>query len=133
MKQRNETWHAGEDWPSALDEIRRFLETWYYAVSSMGHVYVEPHRDQIEIESLRFFLNRLRLMREPGFPRSVTFDFTKVTFIDAPWEVVMDELDHYASDMGASLMPCGDDGGPRKLIYLHRQLTIEPELLITRN
>lgn len=132
MAEREAARSGGNEWPATLDEIRRFLETWSYAVSSLGHVYVEPRRDQVEIGSLRFFLNRLRMMREPGFPRSVTFDFTRTAFVDGDWDDAMEELGRYARDAEAALMPCSDDRGGKRLIFLHRRAAVEPELLVSK-
>lgn len=122
MNQGNAGLHATDDWPRQLKEIREFLEMWHFAVSDLGHVYVEPQSQEVDIASLRFFLGRLRLMRESEFPRSVTFDFTRATFTKESWAAAILLLDEYATEMNASLLP-GED---RRLLYLHRRLRSTP-------
>jgi len=78
-------WLETEDWPSTLDEIRRFLDTWCFSLSEDGFVHVQPQTDRISTADLRGFLRRLDLVCDDAYPRIVVFDFSKPTFEPGDW------------------------------------------------
>lgn len=86
---------------ASLDEIRRFLETWYFHISSSGHIYVRPIRQSITCGEVQAFLRRLDLLDRDCPPHAVLFDFRMTEIPPHRWRRISKLLESHARRAGS--------------------------------
>lgn len=104
MKQWNGRWLKGRRWAESLEEIRRFLDTWYFCISVTGHLYVRPLHPTITSRDVHAFLRRLDVLGEDRLPDSMTFDFSRMQMEPRRWRRITDILRGYARQINSDSM-----------------------------
>ncbi len=99
MQQGNGRWLKPSGWQKSLDEIRRFLDTWYFHISAEGHLYVRPLREGISGRDLHAFLRRLDVLGNSRLPESMTFDFKGVPMTHRRWCRLSEMIRRYADQI----------------------------------
>ncbi len=71
--------------PEAFEEVRRFLDTWYFFISDCGFFFARPRRNRISLREFKEFLNRLDLVCQGESPRMIIIEFTHLAAGDRFW------------------------------------------------
>lgn len=69
----------------AFEEVRRFLDTWYFFISDCGFFFARPRRNRISLRDFKEFLNRLDLVCQGESPRMIIVEFTRLAAGDQFW------------------------------------------------
>lgn len=94
-------WLKGRGWQKSLDEIRRFLDTWYFYISDSGFLYVRPLHHDITNRQVHAFLRRLDILGKDRLPVAIFFDFRMVKMSSRRWCHIARTLDKYAAHAGS--------------------------------
>jgi hypothetical protein len=127
MQQRNERWLRGRRWREALDEVRRFLDTWYFYISSAGHLYVRPIQQAISSRDVRAFFRRLDLLGTERLPVTMSFDFTKVQLSNGRRLRIAEMLRQYADDISAGMISISSDTQFGDLLVILRRTSADDQ------
>lgn len=101
MQQWNGRWRKGWRRKESLEDVRRFLELWYFFISDSGQLYVKPLHHSIHHRDVQEFLDRLDLLSEDDLPESITFDFTETVFPTRQGRRIAELLRHYAKKINS--------------------------------
>ena len=120
-------WLQGRDWRRALNDVRSFLDPWYFYVSATGHLYARP-RQSVGSRDVQEFLRRVDVIGEDRLPDSMAFDFTRLEMSPAKWRRMSEMLREYAAEMDAtSVQICASlQHGGYVLIVRNVRATNEP-------
>lgn len=112
MNQGNDNSVRDATWPNTVDEIRQFLDTWYFSVSEIGHLYVRPQAATVGLNDFDTFMRRLELLQRHGYPVLTTLDFTGVEVTRVDRIRITEAVLNFASATGATAIvrPRGGNG-----------------------
>lgn len=113
MQQWNGRWRKGWRRKESLENVRRFLELWYFFISDSGQLYVKPLHHSIDHRDVQEFLDRLDLLSEDDLPQSITFDFTETVFPTRQGRRIAELLRHYAKKINSPYYFVSED--PQKM------------------
>lgn len=113
MQQWNGRWRKGWRRKDSLEDVRRFLERWYFFISSSGQLYVKPLHHSINRRDVQDFLDRLDLLSEDNLPESISFDFTTTVFPTRQGRRIAELLLHYAKKINSPYYVVSED--PQKM------------------
>ena len=113
MTQRTDLGVEDSGLSGTLDEIRDFLNTWFFSVSEMGHFYVRPQASTVGWKEFSAFLRRLELLHDHGYPSLTTLDFSGVEVARVDRIRITEAVLKFARDAGATAVvrPRGEAGG----------------------
>ena len=94
-------WVKERSWRSALGEVRRFLDTWYFSISAEGDLYVRPLRRSISGRDIDAFCARLEALEKEHIPAATTFDFANPPLSERRWRRAVRALREYAERIKA--------------------------------
>ncbi len=109
MQQWNGRWLRERGWQTSLEEIRRFLETWYFHISISGHLYVRPLRQTVTCRDVRAFLRRLDVLGRDRLPETMTFDFRMIFMSPSVWRRITKTLRRYAERINSASLVMFDN------------------------
>jgi len=116
-------------WPSELNEIRRFLDTWYFSISDSGHLHVRPLRDRVACRDMHAFLERLEVLRNDGLPVTMTFDFTRMLMSAGRWRRTSALFRRYAEGIASSTLVVPGRRQRGGIIFVLRSNVQRPQLV----
>jgi hypothetical protein len=122
MQQWNGGWLRERGWQRPLEEIRRFLDTWYFCVSTTGHLYVRPLHQTITGREVHAFLRRLNVLGIDHLPRTMTFDFSMTSLSPRRWCKITKTLQRYAEQANAESMVICDERQDGGVVMLMRSI-----------
>jgi hypothetical protein len=96
MQEWMKRWMKERSWRAALNEVRRFLDTWYFSISTDGELYVRPLRRTISGRDIDAFCARLEALEKDGIPAATTFDFAHPPLSERRWRRTVRTLREYA-------------------------------------
>lgn len=135
MQRRNENWLDGRNWDDTLNEVRQFLERWYFYVSASGHLYARPLRESVTCPDVQAFLRRLDVFGNDRLPEIMAFDFTKLPMPSGKWLQITEVLRGYAGQIDAtSVVISGDvrSGGLALILRpMNKSMAISYDLTAT--
>lgn len=129
MTPANPRWGREQADPTELPRVRSFLQRWYFSISEDGTLYARPQQDEIAIDDLHQFMDRLALLWDAAFPLLVVFDFTDSRPFNATWTDLREICEHATARLGAEVREVLFTHSDSRLLLIARSAPL-PETLL---